>query len=141
MAKEWVDDPEARYWEGVGFEVYRDENGKLIAKNKWGFLRRAFDALAVARKEPLVDLRKKNRATYPGKGATDDQWRRFALDKYDVPGTVVKVPQIGKGKRRGLDILNLIRGDSVEYSWLCGCKQVGGKYIPCGISSCDVNPH
>ena len=141
MSEEEIDS-ETSYWEKLGFKVRRDpETNELVANDKWGWLRQ----LRTEDKRPtkpkrLDDPRIKNRARYPGKGATDQQWRTYAADISDLPGALVKVPEIGKGKRRGWDIFNLLRGTTIEYLWPCGCRQVGDDYFSCGRSSCDVNP-
>ncbi len=92
-------------------------------------------------KEKIVDPRSRNKARYPGRGATDEQWRTYAARQFALPGATLIVPQAPTEKRkRGFWILNLLRGKSVEYRWVCGCSQKGDDYHPCGTSSCVVNP-
>lgn len=142
-------DREMEWWKSLGFEVWRDEHGNLV-RDRWSWSKVIFgeDRRETNPKQgegvhPSVKILKENkrRARWPGKGASDEEWQRFAREVNELPGAVVEAPKMRSGKGRGWTILDgIIRGREVVTKWPCGCKQVGEDYFPCGTGSCFVNP-
>lgn len=142
-------DSELRYWEGLygAGNVWRDsETGELMFNRSMrNDMQGQLAKRAVGKNfaHPAVSPRiNVNRPVYPGKGANDEQWTRYALDKNEVAGArIVEFPQIRSGRSRGWDIVQLLRGNGIEYEWGCGCKQDGkGNYYPCGTNYCELDP-
>jgi len=78
-----------------------------------------------------------NRQRYPGKGASDEEWRRYAAETYALPGAKLTLPVIPRGRGRGWTILRLIKGEGIEYEWTCGCRRdKRGSEYRCGKKDC-----
>ncbi len=127
------DDPELEAWRRIYPDAHRNKEGNIVTGDKWGFLfeeppvdappkpdaPRRLPAAKEIYANPTIRRPKRKKGD---KGRVSNLQRlEDARWNFEVPGAQLTLHPIRPGKE-GWDIMNLVRGRNITYSWGCGCE-------------------